>query len=161
MEAKMGFVQEFERELTKRANSQRASWHRIDLHNHTPTSFDYRYSGPDAVLKTIEQIRQKNLSIVMFTDHERLPEQASIDAVAKGTGRLILRGVELNMFVDGFDRSEAKVTNEVFYHLLIGFDPNGTHPPEYWLEEVYRRGGVVERDTPSRKIKGSRAAQRS
>jgi hypothetical protein len=150
----MGIVEEFERELTRRGRIQHAQWHRIDLHNHTPVSFDYRYHGPDVVAKTIEQILQKDLSVVMFTDHERLPEQQFVEAVTKGTGRLILRGVELSVFVEGFDRSESKVTNDVFYHLLVGFDPNGKHPPEYWLEEIYRHGSMVERDATSRTIKG-------
>lgn len=90
----------------------------------------------------------------MFTDHERLPEQSFTEALAKKTGCTILRGVELNVFVDVFDKSIGKINNDLFYHLLIGFDPEGKHPPDYWLNEIYRRCNATDRDTASRRIRG-------
>ncbi len=37
----MGLVTDFELELNRRAKPRFATWHAIDLHNHTPASDDY------------------------------------------------------------------------------------------------------------------------
>jgi hypothetical protein len=42
----MGIIADFETELHRRAKPQFATWHAIDLHNHTPTSGDYQYKQP-------------------------------------------------------------------------------------------------------------------
>ena len=147
-------VAEFMAELQKRGRPKCAQWHRIDLHNHTPASFDYRYAGGDVVELLAQQILRNDLSVTMFTDHERLPDQSLVDTIVKKTRRTVLRGVELNVFVEAFDKDEGKVSNNLFYHLLVGFDPDGKRSPDYWLEEIYRRCGDTERDTNMRRIRG-------
>lgn len=151
-------VTDFEAELRKRSAPRFATWHRIDLHNHTPSSFDYNYRGSDVEELVSQQIARHDLSIVMFTDHEQLPDHAFIERVSGRTRRLILRGVELNVFVDAFDKAEGKVEKDLFYHLLVGFDPDGQYPPDYWLSEIYRHCGVTERATGARTIKGITSA---
>ena len=69
-------VAEFEAELQRRAKPRFATWHAIDLHNHTPASDDYEYQGPDMADRLAERIRITNLSVVMFTDHNQLPDSA-------------------------------------------------------------------------------------
>ena len=47
----MGLVSEFERELIRRSKSAYGKWFKIDLHNHGPQSFDYKYK--DAYVEDI------------------------------------------------------------------------------------------------------------
>src|SRR5436190_15929535 len=115
----MGLVQEFATELDRRAKGRGAQWHMVDLHNHSPKSFDYRGKGSDLVSRTAERIRVTGLSVVMFTDHGELPDAGFVQQVSDRSGKLILRGVELNVFVDAWGKPETKVTKEAFFHLLI------------------------------------------
>lgn len=142
----MGRIFDFEKELSRSAKMGWGRWFRADLHNHTPTSRDYRGKGADIAERTARRIRENDISVVMFTDHEKLPDPAFIGAVQKQTrGSLVLRGVELNVFVDAFDLRQGKVEKEVFYHLLVGFDTEGKNSPEYWLEHLYRECRAEER----------------
>jgi predicted ATP-dependent endonuclease of OLD family len=150
----VGIVADFERELRKKAGGKFASWRRVDLHNHSPNSHDYRGNHEVAIEKSAERIRETNLSIVMFCDHAVLPDPAFVSAVEKKTGSLILRGVELNVFLDAWDKEEEKVSKNLFYHVLVGFDPNASEPPEYWLTKIYRECKAEERDCGSIKLKG-------
>jgi hypothetical protein len=70
----MGEVAEFEKQLIKRAGRKFAQWQQIDLHNHSPNSFDYRGDRSSPIDETAEVINRKGLSVVMFTDHACLPE---------------------------------------------------------------------------------------
>ena len=150
----MSRVVEFERELHKRAKSTYGRWFRSDLHNHGPQSSDYKYKGSDVEEKIAESITRNDLNVVMFTDHLKLPEQSFVAKLSDRTGRLVLRGVELNVFVDAFDKAEGKVDKDFYYHLLVGFDPEGRNSPDYWLEEIYRRCGREQRESNGSKIEG-------
>lgn len=72
----------------------------------------------------------------MFTDHERLPEAEFTQEVARQSGSTVLRGVELNVFVDAYRKPKEKLDKEIFYHLLVGFDPEGPQNPDYWLAHL-------------------------
>ena len=139
----MTIVAEFAAELARRAPAKCGRWSRIDLHNHTPESFDYRYGGADVIERLADRIKEKDLSIVMFTDHERLPDRDFTEQLAKRSGRTIIRGTELNVFVDVFDKDLGKINKDLFYHLLVGFDPDGKYPPDYWLEDIYRNCSAI------------------
>lgn len=154
--SKMGSVSDFESELTRRAKAAgRGRWFKVDLHNHTPASHDYRGVGGDLVERIGQRIEESDLSIVMFTDHERLPDPGFIAQIQQEVPqRVLLRGVELNVFVDAFDSKQGKVEKEVFYHLLIGFDPNGRYSPEYWLEHLYRECRAEQRPSGSIALTG-------
>jgi hypothetical protein len=87
----MGRVAEFEAELLRRAKPQFATWHAIDRHNHTPASDDYKDRGPDVVDRLAEKIRTAGLAVVMFTDHNQLPDAGFVNQIADKTGRLVRR----------------------------------------------------------------------
>jgi DNA repair ATPase RecN len=150
----MGQVVEFELELQRRSRERYGRWHKIDLHNHTPASFDYKYGGSDVAELLAQSITANDLSLVMFTDHARLPDRALTEALTKKTGRVVLRGVEMNVFVEAFGKPQGKVDKETFYHLLVGFDPEGKNPPEYWLEHLYRTCSEEVREAGGAKIRG-------
>ena len=141
----MGRVAEFEAELQRRVKPRFAAWHAIDLHNHTPASDDYLYKNPDVV---------DRLSVVMFTDHGQLPEATLVKELAERTGRLILRGVELNVFVDAWQKPAAKVDKNLFFHVLVGFDACSTHSPEYWLDDIRRHCKEERRQAGDKELRG-------
>ena len=147
-------IEEFEADLRQKCTGDFARWHRIDLHNHSPASFDYQGDKSTAIADSAKRIRETDLSIVMFTDHGVLPSIEFTRELSDQTGRLVLRGVELNVFVDAWEKPEGKVTKNLFFHLLIGFDPDGEEPPEYWLQNIYRKCDAEERDTGGHKVKG-------
>lgn len=148
----MNAVQEFRRALTSREKYGR--WMKVDLHNHSPASFDYAGSKSSAAEDSWKQINDTGLSIVMFTDHGRLPEGQFTDAVQKRTSALILRGVELNVFADAFNKPADKIDREAFFHLLVGFDPNHEFDPDFWLQTIYKDCGKEERMIGGHRIVG-------
>jgi DNA repair ATPase RecN len=154
----MGKVAEFERELKQRSRPRLGSWHKVDMHNHTPASDDYKYRQPDTPDRLAEQILKMDLAVVMFTDHGRLPELTFVDAIEKRCRRLIVRGAELNVFVDAWDKPAGKVARNLFFHLLVGFDPHGEQSPDYWLTHLYRECRSEEREAGGKKIKGISAS---
>src|SRR5437867_3598398 len=115
----MGIVAEFETELFRRAPGHFARWHAIDLHNHSPSNSDYRGDKSRAVDLSAEQILKSGVSVVMFTDHEKLPDPDFCAELTKKTRKTILRGIELNVFVDAWGKPEGKVDKNLFFHLLI------------------------------------------
>lgn len=154
----MGRVADFETELSKRAKPRYGRWHAIDLHNHTPRSADYQYHEADVEQRLAERIRDANISVVMFTDHGQLPEPGFVERLNNATGRLVLRGAELNIFVDAWDKPEGKVGKALFFHLLVGFDPSSAASPEYWMTEIHRRCSPETRELQGRKLHGISAS---
>jgi len=150
----MPIVNEFEVLLHKKCKAKFGTWFKVDLHNHSPKSFDYTGSGDQIVELISEKIRSNELSVVMFADHGQLPEKSFIDKVSELSGALIIRGVELNMFVDVLDKPQNKVTKDYYYHVLVGFDPDGQNPPDYWCTEIYRKCHMEERHIGDREIVG-------
>ena len=150
----MGRVAEFEAALQQEAKPRFAAWHAIDLHNHTPASDDYLYKQPDVVDRLADRIRNTGLSVVMFTDHCQLPDAALAKTLADKTGRLILRGVELNVLVDAWQKPAGKVDKNLFFHILIGFDPCSTHSPEYWLDDIRRHCKEEKRQSGGKELRG-------
>jgi len=65
-----------------------------------------------------------------------------------------LRGVELNIFVDAWDKPEGKIDKNLFFHLLIGFDPDAKSSPDYWVNHIYRNCGDTTRDCGNKPIRG-------
>ena len=100
----MTVVSEFEIQLKKKAGSSFAKWHKIDLHNHSPNSYDYQPKGDNVIERTAKRICEADLSIVMFTDHEQLPDKHFVSEVQRQSGKLILRGIELNVFIDAWNK---------------------------------------------------------
>jgi hypothetical protein len=83
---------------------------------------------------------------------------AFTDEVAKRTKITVLRGVELNVFVDAWGKPEGKVDKSLFFHLLLGFDPDGKQPPDYWLADIYRKCDDQVRQSAGTEIRGVSAS---
>jgi hypothetical protein len=137
-------VKDFASQLRKR--TWRAHWHKVDLHNHSPASHDFQGNRATAIEDYAAATRDNRLSVVMFTDHERLPDPSFVAELSSRTGALILPGLELNVFVDAFGKPADKVGKELCFHLLIGFDPESTPAPDYWVQHLYRAAGQERRD---------------
>ncbi len=148
----MGKVAQFEAELRRRAKPRFAAWHSIDLHNHTPASADYLYKHSDVVDRLAERIRATGLSVVMFTDHGQLPDANLAKDLSDKTGRLILRGVELNVFVDAWQKPIEKVDKNLYFHIIVGFDPSGD--PDYWLGDIRRHCKEEKRQAGNKELLG-------
>lgn len=147
-------VAEFEQQLRRNAEPQFATWHAIDLHNHTPSSEDYQYRACDVIDKLAERINSAGLSVVMFTDHNQLPDADLVKQLADRTGRLILRGAELNVFVDAWTKPAGKVDKNLFYHVLVGFDPSSSQTPDYWMADIRRHCKEELRTSGGKDLRG-------
>lgn len=150
----MGAVDDFRVQLMAKSNAAYATWHKVDLHNHSPSSFDYAGDVTTAAQDSAEQINRSGLSIVMFTDHGCLPSKEFVLEVSKRTNALILRGVELNVFADAYGKPDGKIDREAFFHLLVGFDPSSEYEPEFWLQTLYQQCGKEERSVGGNTILG-------
>ena len=94
----------------------------------------------------------------MFTDHGKLPDRNFVDQVAKRSGKTVLRGAELNIFVDAWSKPSGKVEKNLFFHLLVGFDPNGTHDPDFWLTYLHKECENEFREIGGNKVQGFTAS---
>ena len=150
----MSAVTDFELELKKRSEGCYATWHRVDLHNHSPSSHDYKGDRAQATAKTAERIRETDLSILMFTDHWKLPAKEFVEEVSQRSGKLVVRGTELNVFVDAWLKPKNKIDKRPFFHLLVGFDPKSSYSAEFWLDKIYQECGREEFTIGSDKIVG-------
>jgi hypothetical protein len=150
----MGVVADFEAELLAKSPAKYGQWFLVDLHNHSPVSFDYLGNRTTAVEATADRIRAAGLSIVMFTDHAKLPDAVFTQELSKRTNCTILRGIELNVFVDAWSKPEGKVDKNLFFHLLVGFDPELTQGPEYWVDHIYKSCGDATRESGSTWVRG-------
>ncbi len=108
----MSIVDGFRKALSERATPA-AAWHKVDLHNHSPASGDFRGARATALDDYAARIREQELSVVGFTDHERLPDAEFIKGLQNRTGALVLAGLELNVFVDAFGVPAEKVGKNV------------------------------------------------
>lgn len=154
----MPIISDFKRELASQSPPAFGRWMTVDLHNHSPSSFDYEGNRETAAADTAARLRETDVAIVMFTDHDELPPKTFTDEVAKLSGRTVLRGVELNVFVDVFDKPKGKVDKQIFFHLLIGFDPHGDQAPEYWLAHLNKECKREERVIGGNKVGGLTAS---
>ena len=150
----MGIVANFEHELFQKSPKTFGNWHAIDLHNHSPHSFDYQPRGDDFLDRTARQVLETDLSVVMFTDHIQLPSDSFINELHDKTGKLILKGVELNVFVDAWSKPRSKIEKNLFFHLLVGFDPTSDKKPEFWLDYLYHECKNEVRQSGGTDIKG-------
>jgi len=131
-----------------------AKWHKVDLHNHSPASHDFGGDRITAVADFAQRIRDERISVVMFTDHEKLPEADFVRSVAKESGALVLSGLEVNVFIDAFGKPAEKVGKEICFHLLIGFDPDTQPSQQYWVQHLYKECRAYERDFGGTTMKG-------
>ena len=152
----MPVIQEFEASLNRCAPAQCGQWRTVDLHNHSPSSHDFRGNRDTALDDAVAHLSAKPVDVVMFTDHHKLPDAAFVSELSKRSGRTILRGTELNIFVDAWSKPKPKIEKQAFFHLLVGFDPE--KDADYWFEHLKRQCGHEERNASGTKIHGLTAS---
>ena len=96
------------------------------------------------------------VDVVMFTDHHALPESDFVKGLKEGSGTTVLRGAELNVFVDAWAKPESKIQKQAFFHLLVGFDPDVD--ADYWFTHVNKQCGHEVRDVSGTPIHGLTAS---
>ena len=145
-------IQEFEASLHRFSQARYGQWRTVDLHNHSPASHDFRGNKDTALDDAVAHLKAKSVDVVMFTDHHKLPDAAFVEQLSKRSGRTVLRGTELNVFVDAWSKPETKAQKQAFYHLLVGFDPEEN--ADYWFTDLMKRCGNEERDVSGTMIPG-------
>lgn len=154
----MSIVADFEKELRRRSKHSYGRWHTIDLHNHSPASHDFRGDPKVALDEAAEHLQKTPVDIVMFTDHEKLPDRQFTEELERRSGKTVLRGGELNIFVDAWAKPADKIEKQLFFHLLVGFDPNGQQDPDYWFTHLRKECSNELRDIGGTKVLGFTAS---
>lgn len=152
----MPAVQEFENSLHRCSQAQYGQWRTVDLHNHSPASHDFRGNKNTALEDAVAHLIAKPIDVVMFADHHELPNAEFVKKLSKRSGRTVLRGTELNVFVDAWSKPKPKIQNQAFFHLLVGFDPEEN--ADYWLERLKRDCRNETRDISDTRIPGLTAS---
>ncbi len=148
----MPIIKDFEADLSAHSSASYGRWRSVDLHNHSPASYDFRGSEDTALADAIHHLSANPVDVVMFTDHHALPDAQFVDGIQRRTNRTILRGTELNVFVDAWARPGPKVQKQAFFHILAGFDPN--IDADYWFKNLNQRCGHEERQVSGTTIRG-------
>ena len=152
----MPAIQEFEASLHRSSKARYGQWRTVDLHNHSPASHDYGGNKDTALDDAVAHLLAKPVDVVMFTDHHKLPDAAFVAQLSKRSGRTILRGTEINVFVDAWSKPESKIQKQAFFHLLVGFDPE--EDADYWFKHLNQQCGHEIRDVSGTKIHGVTAS---
>lgn len=150
----MPIISQFEEELRKRSSPSFGKWMAVDLHNHSPASHDFIGNPSTALDDAVKHLQETPIDLVMFTDHQKLPDRNFVEAVAKRSGKTILRGCEFNVFVDAWAKPVNKIDKEIFFHLLVGFDPEANESPDYWFTHLNRKCKNVMREIGGSKVSG-------
>ena len=132
-------IQEFEASLHRVSQARYAQWRTVDLHTHSPASHDFGGNKDTALDDAVAHLSANPVDVVMFTDHHKLPDVAFVEQLRKRSGKTILRGTELNVFVDAWSKPESKIQKQAFFHLLVGFDPE--EDADYWFKYLKQRCG--------------------
>ena len=154
----MSSIKDFEKELSEQSKASFGQWHAVDLHNHSPTSHDFRGNRDIAVDEAAQHLKKTPVDIVMFTDHGQLPDRRFTEEVANRSGKTVLRGAELNVFVDAWSKPINKIEKNLFFHLLVGFDPEGQEGPDYWLTHLHRECDHEIRNMDGNEVQGFTAS---
>ncbi len=132
-------IQEFQSSLRRFSPAQYGQWKTVDLHNHSPVSHDFCGNKDTALDDAVAHLSANQVDVVMFTDHHKLPDAAFVEQLSRQSGKTVLRGTELNIFVDAWSKPESRVQKEAFFHLLVGFDPE--KDPDYCFTDLKKRCG--------------------
>ena len=150
----MPIVAAFEEQLSQRSPRAFAKWMAVDLHNHSPASPDFIGDRSTALPVAVDHLRDSPIDIVMFTDHQSLPDRNFTDAIAHRSGKTVLRGCELNVFVDAWSTPLNKIDKNIFFHLLVGFDPDATQSADYWFTHLNRECSHETRNISGTSVTG-------
>jgi len=95
--------------LNRKYSSPKRSWHKVDLHIHTPASSDYHVQDVNYI-DILRQAAQKNLDIIAFTDHNTVAGY-----------RTMLNEIEDLELLERLDRMDDKEKNLLAeYRKLLG-----------------------------------------
>lgn len=98
-----------------------STWHRWDLHYHTPSSHDYKNKGKSNQI-LIDELVADNVSAVVVTDHHRIDFSRIRELNELAAGKVkFFRGIELTSELGG---------NESVHFIVIF--------PEYLLDDIIR-----------------------
>ena len=70
----MPVIEDFETNLSRRSGAKYGEWRSVDLHNHSPASYDFRGDKGTALKDAIDHLLATPVDVVMFTDHHALPD---------------------------------------------------------------------------------------
>ena len=149
-------IQEFEASLYRSSRATFGQWRTVDLHNHSPASHDFRGKKATALDDAVARLSAKPVDVVMFTDHHVLPDATFVEQLSKRTGATVLRGTELNVFVDAWSKPESKIQKQAFFHLLVGFDPE--EDADYWFKHLNQQCRQEIREVSGTRIRGVTAS---
>ncbi len=135
----MPVIAQFEETLLEQSLPYFGKWMAVDLHNHSPASHDFIGNPSTALDDAVRHLQETPVDVVMFTDHQKLPDRNFVEAVSQRSGKTVLRGCELNVFVDAWAKPVDKIDKEIFFHLLVGFDPDMGQSPDYWFTHLNRK----------------------
>ena len=150
-------IADFEQTLRRRSPASYGQWYAVDLHNHSPASYDYRGNKSSALDDAVEHLSTAPVDIVMFTDHQTLPSRSFTEELAKRSQKTILRGIEFNIFADAWTKPQGKVEKNAFFHLLAGFDPDASQDADYWFAHIKKECSHSKRNIGGNDIYGLNA----
>ena len=145
-------IQEFEDSLHRHSQARFGRWRTVDLHNHSPASHDFCGNRDKVLDDAIARLKARPVDVVMFTDHHKLPDATFVKELSERSASTVLRGAELNVFVDAWSKPETKAGKQAFYHLLVGFDPEEN--ADYWLTDLMKHCGNEKRVVSGNAIPG-------
>ena len=148
----MPAIRDFEQSLSNNSKPSYAKWRSVDLHNHSPASHDYCGDKLSAADDAVQRLSLADVDIVMFTDHHALPDRSFVEKVQRQSRKTVLRGTELNIFVDAWSKPPAKVQKQAFFHLIVGFSPEVD--ADYWFTHVNQTCGRQTRNVAGNMIMG-------
>ena len=154
MESVLPIISHFEEQLYKQSSSSFGKWMAVDLHNHSPASHDFKGERSTALDDAVVHMKQSSIDIVMFTDHQTLPDRRFTEEVARRSGKSVLRGTEVNIFVDAWAKPQDKIDKQIFFHLLVGFDPEADEDPDYWFAHLMRECNIETRNIEGTNVQG-------
>ena len=145
-------IREFEVSLHRLSHARYGQWRTVDLHNHSPASHDFAGNKDTALDDAVTHLTAKPVDVVMFTDHNALPDAVFVEQLSARSGRTVLRGAELNVFVDAWSKPESKIQKQAFFHMLVGFAPE--EDADYWFTDLNKRCGHEIRNVSGSRIPG-------
>ena len=148
----MPAIREFETNLQRLSPNRYGQWKAVDLHNHSPASSDFQGNKDTALNDAVAHLSGHPVDVVMFTDHNKLPEAEFVERLQERSGKTILRGTELNVFVDAWSKPESKIEKQAFFHLIVGFDPE--RDEDYRFKHLVQNCGYEVRDVSGASISG-------
>lgn len=104
--------------------SKGSSWQKIDLHIHTPASYDWDSNCNETAKDIVEKAVAENLSIIAITDHHTVKGIDEIVKTANGKNITVLPGVELrtdkgNKGIHIIGVFDVSITSKTIYDKLL------------------------------------------